>query len=139
MRHYALGFATIFALGACAEQGTLTAPAKGLTPGGRSKVVSVGGGALAEGVCTRSTGQPIEVIFPFSGAPGSATLGVTDNGVLGLNGTITLNGGVVVTHPILGGNAPVDLSVPVTLLSENVLVCKLEGKPGSGLAFQVTQ
>ena len=136
MRHYLLGLATILALGACAERGTLTAPTETLTADGRLNAV---GGPVVQGQCTRSTGQPIEVSFPFSGAPGSATLGVTDNGELGLNGTITLNGEVVVTHPMLGGNGPVALSVPVTLLADNVLVCKLEGKPGSGLAFQVTQ
>ena len=89
--------------------------------------------------CLRETGKPVPEPFPFSASVGAATLVVTDNGVLGLNGTIELNGKTVVYHPNVGGNDPLNLSVPVTLIEgSNTLVCKLEGKPGSGLTMTVT-
>ena len=138
MKPNLLALASILVLGACADNGAVTSPATRLTPGGRVNVV--GGGPLLTGDCTRSTSTPVAVTFTFSGTPGiSDTLRVADNGELGLNGTITLNGQVVVGHPDLGGNGSVSLAVPVTLLPDNVLVCKLEGKPGSGLSFQITQ
>jgi hypothetical protein len=140
MKPNLLALASILVLGACADNGAVTSPATRLTPGGRLNAVGVGGGTLTSGDCLRTTGKPVEVSFLFSGTPGSSdTLRVADNGELGLNGTITLNGQVVVGHPDLGGNGSVSLAVPVTLLPDNVLVCKLEGKPGSGLSFQITQ
>jgi hypothetical protein len=141
MKPNALALASFLVIGACADQRAVTAPAARLTPGGRLNVGGPGGSLISES-CTRTTGTPVEVTFTFTGTPGSSdSLRVVDNGELGLNGTITLNGEAVVTHPMLGGNGPVNLAVPVTLLPgvENVVICKLEGKPGSGLAFQVTQ
>ena len=134
------GAVVLVAIG-CADPHTPTAPMLGLVPNQRpNAVVAVGGGPLVQGACTRDKGKPVAASFEFSATDGgAATLQVTDNGVQGLNGTITLNGNEVVTHAMLGGNGPVDLSVKVTTASDNVLVCKLEGKPGSGLTFQVTQ
>lgn len=134
------GAVVLVAIG-CADPRTPTAPMVGLVPNHRSNaVVAVGGGPLVQGACTRDKGKPVAASFEFSATDGGAAiLQVTDNGVQGLNGTITLNGNEVVTHAMLGGNGPVDLSVAVTTASDNVLVCKLEGKPGSGLTFQVTQ
>jgi hypothetical protein len=139
MHRAVLSLATLLLATACADQRSATAPDRPLVPRGPSSVIiTVVGGPLAKGDCLRSTGKPVEVSFPFSATDGaSATLTVTDNGVQGLNGTITLNGEEVVTHPMLGGNDPVHLAIPVTLASSNVLVCKLEGKPGSGLSFEV--
>ena len=139
MKRNALPLAMVFALAACAERGPLPTPWDRLAPGGRANVLSVGEGPLVDGACTRDLDKPVETNFTFTADSGSvATLDVTDNGVLGLNGTLTLNGEVVVSHPMLGDGDPVDVAVPVTLLAENHLVCRLEGKPGSGLAFQVT-
>jgi hypothetical protein len=136
MKRVALSLAVLLLATACADQRTPTTPGTSLVPNGRLN--ASGGGPLASGDCTRSTGKPVEVSFTFGATDGgSAMLTVTDNGVQGLNGTITLNGVEVVTHPMLGGNGPVNLSVPVTTAASNVLVCKLEGKPGSGLSFQV--
>jgi hypothetical protein len=136
MRRVVLSLVTVLLATACADQRAPTAPGGSLMPQGRMN--AIGGGALASGDCTRSTGKPVAVSFTFPATDGgSATLTVTDNGMQGLNGTITLNGVEVVTHPMLGGNGAVNLSVPVTTAAANVLVCKLEGKPGSGLSFQV--
>jgi hypothetical protein len=136
MKRATLYLATLVLAAACTDQRAPTSPGGLLVPRGRLNVVGVG--PLASGDCLRSTGKPVEVSFAFSATDGaSATLTVTDNGIQGLNGTITLNGEVVVTHPMFGGNASLNLSVPVTLAADNVLVCKLEGKPGSGLSFQV--
>ena len=55
----------------------------------------------------------------------------------GLNGTIDFNGVTVVTHPMFGGNGPLDLLVPVTIATDNAIVCTLEGKPGSGVSIFV--
>jgi hypothetical protein len=140
MKKIALSAAALLFAAGCSDQG-VTSAGKALGPSGRSNaaaVVAAVGGPLAAGDCLRSTGKPVEISFPFSATAGSATLTVTDNGVQGLNGTITLNGVEVVTHPMLGGNGPVSLSIPVTTAAgDNVLVCKLEGKPGSGLSFQL--
>ena len=88
--------------------------------------------------CVRDRGAPDSASFTFAATPGqAATLLVIDNGVQGLNGTIELNGETVVSHPMFGGNGPVNLAVPVTLAASNTLVCKLEGKPGSGLRMTV--
>jgi|ERR1039458_10743398 hypothetical protein len=141
MRCLTVSAAVVLVAVGCAEPHTPTAPVTPLAPNSRlhAAVVS-GGGSLIQGVCTRNTGKPVAASFEFSGADGgTATLQVTDNGVQGLNGTITLNGNEVVTHAMLGGNGPVNLSVSVTTAADNILVCELEGKPGSGLAFQVTQ
>jgi hypothetical protein len=138
MHRAVLSLATLLLATACADQRSATAPDRSLVPRGPSNVITVGGGPLAKGDCLRSTGKPVEVSFSFNASDGaSATLTVTDNGIQGLNGTITLNGEEVVTHPMLGGNDPVNLSIPITLAASNVLVCKLEGKPGSGLSFEV--
>jgi hypothetical protein len=136
MRRFTLTLATFLFATACADQRTPTAPGTSLVPQGRLN--ASGGGSLASGDCTRDRGKPVAVSFSFKATDGgSATLTVTDNGVQGLNGTITLNGVEVVTHPMLGGNGAVNLSVPVTTATNNVLVCTLEGKPGSGLLFVV--
>ncbi|MFI5312324.1 MAG: hypothetical protein ACHQQ3_13885, partial [Gemmatimonadales bacterium] len=99
-----------------------------------------GGGTLFQGACLRDAGKPDVFTFTFLGAglEGTTyTLEVEDNGVQGLNGTIDFNGTTVVTHPMLGGNAPVDLLIPVTIATDNSIVCKLEGKPGSGVSIFV--
>jgi hypothetical protein len=142
MKRVVFSLATLLIAAACTDQRTSPSASHAFGPNGRSNAaaaaVAAVGGPLASGDCTRSTGKPVEVSFPFSATDGgSATLTVIDNGVQGLNGTITLNGVEVVTHPMLGGNGPVSLSIPVTTAADNVLVCKLEGKPGSGLSFQV--
>jgi hypothetical protein len=134
MKRVVLSLAVLLLATACADQRTPTAPGTSLVPYGR---LNASGGPLA-GDCTRSSGKPVAVPFRFSAPGGLATLTVTDNGVQGLNGTITLNGEEVVTHAMLGGNGPVSISKSVTLAAgDNVLVCQLEGKPGSGLSFQV--
>jgi hypothetical protein len=136
MHRAVLSLVTLLLAAACADQRSATAPDRSLVPRDRSNAIQIP--PLASGDCTRSTGKPVEVSFLFAATDGgSATLTVTDNGVQGLNGTITLNGDEVVTHPMLGGNDPVNLSIPVTTAASNVLVCKLEGKPGSGLKFEV--
>jgi hypothetical protein len=135
MKRVALTLATLLFATACADQRTPTAPGTSLVPQGRLN--ASGGGPLKSGDCTRDKGKPVELSFTFLAGISSATLTVTDNGVQGLNGTITLNGVEVVTHSMLGGNGAVNLSVPVTTAASNVLVCKLEGKPGSGLSFVV--
>mgnify|MGYP001232305795 CR=1 FL=1 len=125
---------------ACSDQSTI---ATGLNPNGLkpSRAVGVGGGTIfGPAECLRTTGKPFEVPFTFAGQDGgAATLTVIDNGVLGLNGTIELNGVIVVNHPAVGGNEPLNLTVPITTAASNTLVCKLEGKPGSGLTLSVTQ
>src|SRR5580692_8214036 len=131
MRSFKIAVAVVLVAIGCADPHTPTAPMAGPAPNQRSDIVIIGGGPLAQGACTRSTGQPVATSFEFTAvAGGTATLQVADNGVQGLNGTITLNGNEVVTHAMLGGNGPVNLSVTVTTASNNVLVCQLEGKPG---------
>jgi hypothetical protein len=142
MKRVAFSLATVLLAAACADQRSPIAPARSLAPRGPSNAIGVGGGPLATGNCIRSTGIPYDYSAPPLPVPSgtAATLTVTDNGVLGLNGTITLNGVEVVSHPMLYGNQPVNLSVPITLslTTSNVLVCELEGKPGSGLSWTVT-
>src|ERR1019366_6284128 len=119
MKRVALTLATLLLATACADQRTPTAPGTSLVPQGRLNVVS--GGLPYSGDCTRDKGKPVAVSFTFPAGVSSATLTVTDNGVQGLNGTITLNGVEVVTHAMLGGNGAVNLSVPVTTTAVNVL------------------
>lgn len=140
MRRVAFSLATLMLAAACADQRSPVAPASSLA----SRAPSTTRGTppppkLPSGVCTRRKGPPIDHSFSFTATAGTAaTLHVKDNGELGLNGTITLNGEEVVTHPMFYGNSPVNLSVPITLAKSNVLVCELEGKPGSGLSWTVT-
>ena len=126
--------AAVLVVAACSEP--TASPA--VSAAAKSANLIVVGGGFGPVDCVRGTGKPQSVTFNFSGADGqAAVLHLTDNGVQGLNGTIELNGEVVVTHPMLGGTDPLDLSVPVTLAAANTLVCKLEGKPGSGLTMSV--
>lgn len=137
MKRQLLALSVVLAGVACRDAGAPpTAPAqRGFTVARR--VANQGGpGSLFEGLCVRETGKPEEKIFTFSGAgfEGSTyTLEVEDNGELGLNGTIDFNGQRVFNHPMFGGNGPMQLLAPVTIQTDNTIVCMLEGKPGSGV------
>jgi hypothetical protein len=141
MKRLLLSLGLVLVAVGCRDSG---APPTGPTPSGfikAGKLANQGDdGTLFEGVCVRAKGKPVAQSFTFSGAgfeENTFTLEVEDNGVQGLNGTIELNGETVVTHPMLGGNGPVLLQIPVTIATDNTIVCKLEGKPGSGLSFFV--
>jgi hypothetical protein len=136
--------AVVAALGvlACSDaSGTATGPAAESPHVSKFVIVGGGGGAIfGPQACLRTTGKPNSETFAFTGADGgSAHLVITDNGVQGLNGTITLNGVDVVTHSMFGGNAPVNDTIAITTAASNTIVCTLEGKPGSGLTMTVNQ
>jgi hypothetical protein len=141
MKRQLLALSVVLAGAACRES---VAPLAGPVQSGFTVVHPLanqgGTGTLFEGLCVRETGKPEEKVFTFSGAgfEGSTyTLEVEDNGQLGLNGTIDFNGQRVFTHPMFGGNAPLQLLAPVTVATSNTIVCKLEGKPGSGVQIFV--
>ncbi|HLA91526.1 MAG TPA: hypothetical protein VJL28_13950 [Gemmatimonadaceae bacterium] len=133
--------AAVVVAAACTEPTTPVAKATRVGPNPNApRLAALPIGPLPFGpvACLRAKGKPVAESFPFPWSDGvPATLIVTDNGVKGLNGTIELNGVTVVTHPMLGGNAPVALSVLIAPTADNTLVCKLEGKPGSGLTMTV--
>ena len=141
MKGRMLALGAVLAVAACRDYGTPpTAPAQsGIIQVGRAAHQS-GGGTLFAGQCVRDAGQPDTQVFAFSGAGFEGTtytLEVEDNGVRGLNGTVDFNGQRVVSHPMLGGNGPVQLLIPVTIATDNTIVCTLEGKPGSGMSIFV--
>lgn len=122
-----------------------TEPSALAAPGGVEKVRSASSvvGPPAGGLCPetviRQKGTPVVESFVFDGAEGqSANMVVTDNGIQGLNGTIELNGETIVNQSMLGGNGPVNLSIPVVLGASNTLKVRLTGKPGSGLTICIS-
>ena len=137
MNRHALSLVMVLALSACAGRSARTVSGNVLAPRGRAPAVATGDRPLADGACTATADKSALVNYTFAADSGSVgMLDVTDNGVTGADATITLNGEVVVSPPMLSDREPV--AVPVNLLGENVLVCRIEGTSGSGLAFQVT-
>ncbi|HLA91525.1 MAG TPA: hypothetical protein VJL28_13945 [Gemmatimonadaceae bacterium] len=138
MKYLMLPLAAALVIAACSEPTTPVAAARRGPNPNAPRLNVVGPAGFGPVDCLRETGKPVGVEWPFEAVAGPASLVVTGNGELGINGTIDLNGVTVVTHPMVGGNAPLSLTVPVTLVDgTNTLVCTLEGKPGSGVTLTV--
>lgn len=87
---------------------------------------------------TRQTGKPVEVISSFSADPsGSYALELNDLGSQGADGSVTINGQVVLDYRTPGELGPRSVSTSIALLPSNEIKVRLTGRAGSVLFAQI--
>ena len=141
-RIWACATAASVLLGACAQDRLTGLPERPagspLTSASGVASLTSSGDVVGPLTYVRSTGKPVDQTSTFAADPGARYLiDINDDSTQGADGSVTLNGQVLLAPRTSSDSGARHIQVSIALLAENTLSVRLTGKPGSRLTISI--